>query len=215
MGIFEDMEYSLGAVFVMTALVSFLGFLVENLWLAARKGYMDNRNMHAPFLIGYGAAIMGFYLVLGTPSNLRFFGTPSECGTKSQFAAYFIFTFILISLGEMLLGTVIEKRYGLVWWDYTAIPLHITKYTSVPTSFGFTVIIVTFMDCFFERGMNALMELEPVKVHIYGIILMAVMLIDFLLSMYRMKTTGELMVSWKIDFRAKSFERNKYKYRRK
>ena len=59
------MNYSLGAVFVMTAFISFLGFLLENIWLAARKGYIDNRNMNTPFMLGYGIAVMGFYFVLG------------------------------------------------------------------------------------------------------------------------------------------------------
>lgn len=213
MNIFESMNYSLGAVFVMTAFISFLGFLLENIWLAARKGYIDNRNMNTPFLLGYGIAVMGFYFVLGTPSNMRIFGTPVECGPKSQFGAYFLLTFILVSVGEMLLGTVIEKTCKIVWWDYTRIPLHITKYTSVPTSIGFTVVIVTFMDCFFEPIMNKLITFEYVKEGVYGGLLMAVMISDFVISMSRMYRTHELFLTWKLDFREKSFVRTKIRDR--
>lgn len=212
MNIFADMGYSVGAVLVMSSFISFLGFCVENIWLAARKKYIDNRNMHAPFLFGYGIAVTGFYFVMGTPSNFRFFGTPAECSTASQFWAYFIFTFILVSLGEMLLGTVIEKTCGLIWWDYTRIPMHITKYTSIPTSFGFTIIIVTFMDCFYEKIMNNLMELDKEKMLVYGIIITAVMAVDLILSMIRMKITGKLMTTWKLDFENHCFLRCKYRY---
>lgn len=209
MGIFSDMNYSWGAVCVMTAFISFLGFLLENIWLAARKGYMDNRNMFAPFLIGYGIAVMGFYLVLGTPSNLRLFDSPSQSGPKSQFGAYFILTFILVSVGEIILGTVIEKLCHVVLWDYTKIPLHITKYTSVPTSIGFTVIIVTFMDCFFERIMNRLAEFDTVRVNIFGAILITVMAADFLYNAVRMIRTHRMMTTWRIDIQTRRFHRYK------
>ncbi len=204
------MGYGIGPIMVMTAFISFLGFLLENIWLTARKGYMDNRNMYAPFLLGYGVAVMGFYTVLGTPGNLRLFGTPSESGAKSQFAAYFILTFILVSLGEIILGKTIEKFTNVVLWDYTKIPLHITKYTSVPTSIGFTIVIVTFMDCFFERIMNALSQMEPVRVTVFGIILMTVMTADFLYNSARMTRTHKMLVTWEIDFREKSFRHYKH-----
>ncbi|MCM1059039.1 MAG: putative ABC transporter permease [Eubacterium sp.] len=205
MSIFRDMGYGMGPILVMTAFISFLGFLLENIWLTARKGYMDNRNMYAPFLLGYGIAVMGFYTVLGTPGNLRIFGAPSESGEKSQFAAYFILTFILVSAGEIILGKTVEKITHIVLWDYTKIPLHITRYTSVPTSFGFTVVIVVFMDCFFERIMNALSRMEPVRVTVFGIILMTVTVLDFLHSAVKMTRTHKMFVTWEIDFREKSF----------
>lgn len=209
MGIFGDMNYSWGAMFIMTAFISFLGFLLENIWLAARKGYMDNRNMYAPFLIGYGIAVMGIYYVLGTPGNMRFFGTPPESGPKSTFGAYFLITFILVSVGEIVLGKTIEKLTGVILWDYTKIPLHITRYTSIPTSIGFTVIIVTFMDCFFERIMNRLSEIEPSRANAYGIILMTIMVSDFLYNAARMSRTHRMMTSWRIDFQTRSIRRYK------
>ena len=54
------MEYNIYAIGIMTAIVSFLGFVVENIWLAISKGYINNRNMNTPFLLGYGLLIM-FY----------------------------------------------------------------------------------------------------------------------------------------------------------
>ena len=44
---------SICALCMNIAFISFLGFCVENLWLAITKGYMDNRNMLFPFLFGY------------------------------------------------------------------------------------------------------------------------------------------------------------------
>lgn len=204
------MNYGFGPAAVMTAFISFLGFLLENVWLTARKGYMDNRNMHAPFLLGYGAAVVGLYAVLGTPGNLRLLGTPSESGPAAQFAAYFILTFVIISAGEIILGKLVEKIFGIIWWDYTAIPLHITRYTSVPTSIGFTVVIVTFMDCFFEPIMDKLSEFDPVRCGIFGAVMLTVMIADFIFSAVKMYRTRKLLVTWEIDFREKSVRKYRH-----
>lgn len=51
----------------------FIVFLVILIKLSieaiAEKGYMNNRNMNAPFLLGYGLVVLFLYFVLGTPAN--------------------------------------------------------------------------------------------------------------------------------------------------
>ena len=65
---------SLFALLMVLAVVSFIGFVVENVWLAATKGYMDNRNAFFPFLMGYGIAILLIHIIVGTPKKLWLFG---------------------------------------------------------------------------------------------------------------------------------------------
>lgn len=209
-----EIEYSISSMLIMTAIVSFLGFTLENLWLAARKGYMDNRNMFAPFLLGYGLAVMGFYLLLGTPQNPRTYVTNLndrvENNVGIRIAAYFTITFVCVSLGEIVLGKIIEKTCHIILWDYTSIPLHITRYTSIPTSIGFTVVITVFMDCFFERIMEALMRLDPTVSNILGASLMTVMTADFLFNALRTMRTQSMMTSWRFDIPERSFQHYKY-----
>ena len=61
----EKMKYTYYQLGIMAAVVSFLGFVVENIWLAMTKGYINNRNMNAPFLLGYGLLILFMYAVFG------------------------------------------------------------------------------------------------------------------------------------------------------
>lgn len=63
--------FALGMVMII---VSMLGFIVENIWLAMTKGYMDNRNMCFPFLIGYGLGMLLILLIIGTPKKMWLFG---------------------------------------------------------------------------------------------------------------------------------------------
>lgn len=209
-----EIEYSISSMLIMTAIISFLGFTLENIWLAARKGYMDNRNMFAPFLLGYGFAVMGFYLLLGTPGSPRTYvnnlNDNIENNVGVRIAAYFVITFVCVSLGEIVLGKFIEKTCRIVLWDYTSIPMHITRYTSIPTSIGFTVIITVFMDCFFERIMDALMLLDPTVSNILGASLMTVMLADFLLSASRTMRSHSIMTFWRFDIPERSLKHYKY-----
>ena len=62
--------YSLTSIGIMAAVISFLGFILENVWLAFTKGYIDNRNMTMPFLYGYGMAVISIYAIFGTPQAM-------------------------------------------------------------------------------------------------------------------------------------------------
>ena len=108
------------ALFMMIALISFLGFVVENLWLAVTKGYMDNRNMVFPFLLGYGLAVFVIYLLFGTPEEMRIVGNAVVINSKTlSYGLYFGIVMVCISLGEIVLGTVVEKTCHFYWWDYS------------------------------------------------------------------------------------------------
>ena len=118
------MEYNIYALGIMTAIISFLGFVVENIWLALTKGYINNRNMNMPFLLGYGLLIMFMYFVLGTPGKLAKWSMFKNLKTKlAKYVAYFLCAMILVSIGEIILGMVVEEFCGFEYWNYSNIPL--------------------------------------------------------------------------------------------
>ncbi len=187
------------AMCMLITVVSFLGFWVENTFIAFTGGYMDNRNVLFPFLLGYGLAIMALYFMFGTPQNPRFFGI--DIRSKNMLfniLNYFLIVFLCVSIGECLLGTFVEKTCGIVWWNYSGIPLHITKYTSIPTSIGFAFLITVFMGCFCEPLLRAFSKMNKKLLYTLAIIFMVLLIGDFLFSAARMFSTGKLMKIWKI-----------------
>ena len=100
---------SLYSIFVIIAIVSFLGFAVENLWIGFTKGYIDNRNMMLPFLLGYGLAIAFINLAFGTPHELKLFGIDVSADPRIEAMLYFIIVMLCVSLGEIMLGKSVEK----------------------------------------------------------------------------------------------------------
>ena len=139
------------ALILVIVLVSFLGFIVENISTSISDRKIDNRNMTLPFLLGYGLAILVIYNLFGTPNEPLFWG--KEIALDSSLFSllyYFAITFLCVSIGELILGHLIEWTCQIKWWDYSDLPLHVTQYTSIPTSLAFATLITIFMKYLFS-----------------------------------------------------------------
>ncbi len=188
------------AILLIIVIVSFLGFCVENIWLSATKGYMDNRNMRLPFLLGYGLAMVAIFGMFGTPRTPRFFHIPISVDSAFlRTSCYFGITCLCVMVGEIALGTFVEKTTGIVWWNYTQLPLHITKYTSIPTTLAFGGLITTFMGCFFTPLYTYFSRTSSKVWMTVAFVLIGLMVADFLMSAIGMFKTGQLLRIWKID----------------
>lgn len=190
----------ISALCLIIAVVSFLGFMVENIWLSLVRGYMDNRNMCFPFLLGYGLAIVAIYLLFGTPANLVLLGRKIAIRRSVvKRLVYFLLIMLCVCLGELILGTLVEKVCHFYWWDYSALPLHITRYTSIPTSVGFATLIVTFMDYIFIPLFYRFLSWDAYILNITAGALMILMTGDFVYSAYQMYKNKMQVRRWKID----------------
>lgn len=207
MSIGSNMETMIYVYGVMVAVIAFLGYITENTWLAVTKGFIDNRNMNAPFLLGYGVLVMAVYFLFGTPQNLADWGIMRYIpdGTAS-YLFYYALSFVIVSIGEILLGTLVEKVCGIEYWNYEWIPFHLTKYTSLPTSIMFAGIITFFMSNLFYPIMQSLLRMKPQCIKVMSIALAILMIYDFLASFYKMYQKQDFNIIWKYELRHKQKE---------
>lgn len=188
-------DYTIYDFFTMSIIVSFLGFFLENIWIALREGYVDNRNMHFPFLIGYGIAITLIWFVLGVPDNSNLF-------------IYFIKCFFGISMGELILGSLGELLCGVYFWDYTSLPFHLTRYTSLFTSLCFALIITLFMWKCFCPLMDMIHEHDSKSMHVISTVLLAILLFDFMFSFTYMFYNQSYYDRWKLTINTARITQN-------
>ena len=195
------MEYNISDLGIMVAIVSFLGFLVENIWLAITKGYIDNRNMNAPFLLGYGLTFLFLLFTLGIPTGTAQWGIFEQSYAKGilSYAAYFACSFIVVCIGEIMLGTIVERICGIEYWNYSYLPLHITKYTSVPTSIGFATLITVFMGKCALPLMDWIGRFDSIWIRMLSAVLMIVMVLDFFCCFYQMIVSRDFYRKWRIE----------------
>lgn len=188
------------ALCMVISVVSFLGFLVENIWLSVTKGYIDNRNMCLPFLIGYGLAIAAIYIMFGTPRKMLLFGKSLMIKSRIlKIFLYFLIVMVCVCLGEILLGKTVEKICHFYWWDYSRLPLHITRYTSIPTSAAFSLLILTFMDHIFEPLYQSFLTWDDKILCITALCFMVFLTWDYLYNAYRMYKNKKMQQRWSID----------------
>lgn len=188
------------ALCLVATVASFIGFIVENLWLALTKGFIDNRNMILPFLLGYGLAMALTFLLFGTPEDLRILNRSIYTEhMQYNFLLYYLIMMFCISLGEILLGTFVEKTCHIYWWDYSRLPLHITRYTSIPTSAGFSLIVTLFMHHLFDPLMQYFLSLDYETLRTSSIVFTGLLTLDFVVNAAKMYVSKSLNTLWKID----------------
>lgn len=88
--------------------------------------------LHGPWTIVYGVATLIILMLGDYISKLEF-------NKYIKFIIFFIICFLVLSSLEGIAGLLIEKILGIVYWDYSDIPLHFGKYICVPVSLIWTI----------------------------------------------------------------------------
>lgn len=189
------------ALIIVVAVISFLGFIVENIFISFTHGFMDNRNMVLPFLFGYGLGVLAIFYLFGTPNAPLFFTKPLHFESSvASVAYYFVIAFLCVCVSEIMLGYTVQWTCNIIWWDYTVIPLHITRYTSVPTSIGFAALITVFMKYLFVPLTDTFSKINPNALAVAAILTVALLSIDFIHSGIYMLKNHNTMHLWRIEF---------------
>lgn len=189
------------SIIMVAVSVSFLGFLIENIFIAATDGKINNRNMILPFLFGYGLAILLIFALFGTPDSPRFFTRPLEFSSPVRGVIYyFIIAFLCVCIGEIVLGYAVEWGCDIIWWDYTRIPLHFTRYTSVPTSAAFATLIVIFMKFIFKPLYEVFLRINPKVLPFIAVSFAIILTLDMVNSLIHMINYHETLILWEFHF---------------
>ena len=183
---------------IMIIIISFLGFCLENIWMLCRYSTIDNRNMFLPFLLGYGLFVVSIYHVIGVPDKIL---NKYKLNTPLKYGIYMFIMFLLVSIGELLLGFFVQWICKFYYWNYSNIPLHITRYTSIPTSIGFAIIITLFMNYAFIP-LQKIIKKKCKKVSIYLLVfIIAILIIDFNHSFKKMRINKGHNTLWSINMK--------------
>lgn len=193
------MEYYWYEIGILIAVMSFLGFIIENSWLLITKGCINNRNMNLPFLLGYGLAVVAIYFLIGTPEKMVILGHYQvKYKRRIRVMLYFLICMLCVSVGEIVLGTFTEKVCHIHYWDYTWIPMHITKYTSIPTSAGFAAGITIIMQRIFPWIMAKIRAADGYGVKCLAVVLIIALTADFLYSYGKMIHDKNFYKRWEL-----------------
>lgn len=111
-------------LFFVTAIAGYI--LEQGIMFLFGRAY-NSSLLHGPWTIVYGIASL-IILFIGDEISKK------NIKKYLQVILFLITSFIVLSILEFCAGMLIEKVLGIVYWDYTSMPLHLGKYICVPIS---------------------------------------------------------------------------------
>ena len=181
-------DYDVTHLWLAGLVYAHIGYWVENLFRLMSKGVLDSRNQLLPFLFCYTIAMWAMYLALGTTNHPRFFSHRVLEGNTRQDKIlariyYFTVVFLFVFFGEIVVGSIFEQVSGISLWDYSGIPLHVTKYTSIPTCTAMSLGVAVIMGNFFEGLMKKIQRIPYRTTVQLDYVLGTLILADWLIMM--------------------------------
>ncbi|MCD8372484.1 MAG: putative ABC transporter permease [Clostridia bacterium] len=197
--------YELPYVGLAMIAFSFFGFLAENIARMATKHIFDCRHQLLPFLFAYGIALFAMLLILGTPDEMRIFNKRifAKKGLKYRVLShitYFAIIFAFVFLGEIAVGEFYEACTGVILWDYSDIPLHVTKYTSVISGAAYGGGAYLIMAFGFKPMMKLIQKIGRKTAIILNCTLGVAIVIDFIIMVVTVFVTGAAPEYWSVQF---------------
>ncbi len=130
---------------LLTATMSFIGWLYEVVLVRMQSGYWTNRGfMWLPFCPIYGCTLLAIYFFMGTPQEKR--GILKK--VKNPFlhtALYLVLAGLLPTLAELFVGLLFDKAFHTMLWSYEGMPFNYRGYICLTISLLWSVMIYAFM----------------------------------------------------------------------
>lgn len=128
--------------------IAFMGWIAENTVKLFSNGIIDARYHTLPFISPYVLIPFAFHILLGSTDDIRVFGKKifKNTNTKTKILSnilVFITLCITVFLGELVVGNLYKKCFGISLWYYSRGPL-LTPYAGLlpSLSYGFFAYVI-------------------------------------------------------------------------
>lgn len=172
--LFGSDVYHLIAAFII---YSVLGWFVESAYMSFCNHRLTNRGFaKGPFCPIYGFGAVIGYLVLNPLSG--------------HYVTLYLTGAFLATAFEYLVGIMMQKLLGEVWWDYTEKPMNYKGIICLESTiaWGFYAIIITMF--LHERVLHLIDAMDMAYGRILCIVILAIVTVDYLIRLYLLFKTS-------------------------
>ncbi len=172
--LFGSDVYHLIAAFII---YSVLGWFVESVYMSFCNHRLTNRGFaKGPFCPIYGFGAVIGYLVLNPLSG--------------HYVTLYLTGAFLATTFEYLVGIMMQKFLGEVWWDYTEKPMNYKGIICLESTiaWGFYAIIITMF--LHERVLHLIDAMDMAYGRIFCIVILAIVTVDYLIRLYLLFKTS-------------------------
>ena len=172
--LFGSDVYHLIAAFII---YSVLGWFVESVYMSFCNHRLTNRGFaKGPFCPIYGFGAVIGYLVLNPLSG--------------HYVTLYLTGAFLATTFEYLVGIMMQKFLGEVWWDYTEKPMNYKGIICLESTiaWGFYAVIITMF--LHERVLHLIDAMDMAYGRILCIVILAIVTVDYLIRLYLLFKTS-------------------------
>lgn len=172
--LFGSDVYHLIAAFII---YSVLGWFVESAYMSFCNHRLTNRGFaKGPFCPIYGFGAVIGYLILNPLSG--------------HYVTLYLTGAFLATTFEYLVGIMMQKLLGEVWWDYTEKPMNYKGIICLESTiaWGFYAIIITMF--LHERVLHLIDAMDMAYGQILCIVILAIVTVDYLIRLYLLFKTS-------------------------
>lgn len=172
--LFGSDVYHLIAAFII---YSILGWFVESAYMSFCNHRLTNRGFaKGPFCPIYGFGAVIGYLVLNPLSG--------------HYVTLYLTGAFLATTFEYLVGIMMQKLLGEVWWDYTEKPMNYKGIICLESTiaWGFYAVIITMF--LHERVLHLIDAMDMAYGRILCIVILAIVTVDYLIRLYLLFKTS-------------------------
>lgn len=172
--LFGSDVYHLIAAFII---YSVLGWFVESVYMSFCNHRLTNRGFaKGPFCPIYGFGAVIGYLVLNPLSG--------------HYVTLYLTGAFLATTFEYLVGIMMQKLLGEVWWDYTEKPMNYKGIICLESTiaWGFYAVIITML--LHERVLHLIDAMDMAYGRILCIVILAIVTVDYLIRLYLLFKTS-------------------------
>lgn len=172
--LFGSDVYHLIAAFII---YSILGWFVESAYMSFCNHRLTNRGFaKGPFCPIYGFGAVIGYLVLNPLSG--------------HYVTLYLTGAFLATTFEYLVGIMMQKLLGEVWWDYTEKPMNYKGIICLESTiaWGFYAVIITMF--LHKRVLHLIDAMDMAYGRILCIVILAIVTVDYLIRLYLLFKTS-------------------------
>lgn len=187
--------------------MAMIGWIAENVVKAVSDGVIDSRFHTLPFISPYALVPFAFAIVFGNADDLALFGKKvfknQSRKTKilSNIITYAIICFGVF-VGEFVVGNAWDILFGVQLWNYSFLPLQVTKYAGLIPSLGYGTGAFLLFRFAYTPLLNLLRKKADFKkAKVFAIVIGSLIVLDTVVMGLHIAIAGEAPMLWRIYLR--------------
>ena len=109
------------SLYLLFLFISFIGFTYETILAIILKfNDLDRGFLSLPLCPIYGSGVILTYLLFDTPKNMRVVRYKLKSNYKIKIYLYFLFSALVASMLESIIGYFFENKFNVVLWEYSS-----------------------------------------------------------------------------------------------